>query len=114
MTEHFEPEPESSAEPPVWVKDGKAVTEFRRKFKEEMTRERTKEKKLAQQTWLKKAPKGFLFCFSRNFRHVIGLLNRFPNIDMEALKEQYPNVNLKLVKNSRKFKPQFWEKEPKL
>lgn len=50
MTEHFEPEPEASAEPPVWVKDGRAVTEFRRKFKEQMTRERTKEKKLAHQT----------------------------------------------------------------
>ncbi|KAF5277775.1 hypothetical protein FQR65_LT03755 [Abscondita terminalis] len=41
----------------------------------------------------------------RNFNHVIGLLNRFPKMDMEALKEQYPDVDIEKAKASRKYKP---------
>ncbi|KAG5888920.1 hypothetical protein JTB14_019416 [Gonioctena quinquepunctata] len=43
----------------------------------------------------------------RNFNHVIGLLNRFPNMDMEALKEQYPDVDIEKAKESRKYRPYF-------
>lgn len=46
MMEHFEPPPEDSTEPPVWVQDGRPVTEFRRKFKEMMAGDRRKERKL--------------------------------------------------------------------
>ncbi|KAB0797327.1 hypothetical protein PPYR_08321 [Photinus pyralis] len=41
----------------------------------------------------------------RDFNHVIGLLNRFPKMDMEALKEQYPDVDIEKAKASRKYKP---------
>ncbi|KAK4880264.1 hypothetical protein RN001_008410 [Aquatica leii] len=41
----------------------------------------------------------------RNFNHVIGLLNRFPKMDMEALKEQYPDVDIEKAKASRRYKP---------
>lgn len=40
----------------------------------------------------------------RDFNHVIGLMNRFPNMDMEALKEQYPDVDIEKAKRSRKYK----------
>ncbi|CAH0558195.1 unnamed protein product [Brassicogethes aeneus] len=46
----------------------------------------------------------------REFNHVIGLLNRFPNMDMEALKQQYPEVDIEKAKNSRKYGGHF---EPK-
>lgn len=41
----------------------------------------------------------------RNFNHVIGLLNRFPKMDMEALKKEYPDVDIEKAKGSRKYKP---------
>nr|AEE61946.1 unknown [Dendroctonus ponderosae] len=43
----------------------------------------------------------------RNFNHVIGLLNRFPNMDMEALKEKYPDVDIEKAKRSRKYGGHF-------
>lgn len=39
--------------------------------------------------------------------HVIGLLKRFPDMDMQALKEQYPNVDLERARNSRKCRGHF-------
>ncbi|XP_022899910.2 large ribosomal subunit protein uL29m [Onthophagus taurus] len=44
---------------------------------------------------------------TRNFNHVIGLLKRFPNIDLEAIKEQYPDVDINKAKNSRKCRGHF-------
>ncbi|KAF5281279.1 hypothetical protein FQA39_LY05165 [Lamprigera yunnana] len=41
----------------------------------------------------------------RDFNHVIGLLNRFPKMDMDALKDQYPDVDIEKAKASRKYKP---------
>ncbi|CAH1183534.1 unnamed protein product [Phaedon cochleariae] len=46
----------------------------------------------------------------RNFNHVIGLMNRFPNMDMEAVKEQYPDVDIEKAKSSRKYKGHFLPK----
>ncbi|EFA03754.1 large ribosomal subunit protein uL29m [Tribolium castaneum] len=43
----------------------------------------------------------------RNFNHVIGLLNRFPNMDMQALKEQYPDVDIEKAKASRRHRGHF-------
>ncbi|RZC43254.1 39S ribosomal protein L47, mitochondrial, partial [Asbolus verrucosus] len=43
----------------------------------------------------------------RNFNHVIGLLNRFPNMDMEALQEQYPDVDIEKAKASHKCRGHF-------
>ncbi|XP_050315181.1 39S ribosomal protein L47, mitochondrial-like [Anthonomus grandis grandis] len=43
----------------------------------------------------------------RNFNHVIGLMNRFPNMNMEAVKKQFPDVDLEKVKRSRKFGGHF-------
>ncbi|CAH1127813.1 unnamed protein product [Ceutorhynchus assimilis] len=44
---------------------------------------------------------------ARNFNHVIGLLNRFPNMDIAALKQQYPDVDLEKAKRSRKYGGHF-------
>ncbi|KAJ8955541.1 hypothetical protein NQ318_001371 [Aromia moschata] len=44
---------------------------------------------------------------TRDFNHVIGLLNRFPDLDMEALKEQYPDVDIEKAKASRKYGGHF-------
>jgi len=43
----------------------------------------------------------------RDFNHVIGLLNRFPNLDREALKKQYPDVDVEKAKLSRKYGGHF-------
>ncbi|KAJ8920707.1 hypothetical protein NQ315_004846 [Exocentrus adspersus] len=43
----------------------------------------------------------------RDFNHVIHLLNRFPDMDMQALKEQYPNVDIEKAKASRKYGGHF-------
>ncbi|XP_066156144.1 large ribosomal subunit protein uL29m [Euwallacea fornicatus] len=43
----------------------------------------------------------------RNFRRVIALLNQFPNMDMTALKQQYPGVDIEKAKLSRKYRPHF-------
>lgn len=44
---------------------------------------------------------------NRNFNHVVGLLNRFPEMDMQALKEQYPDVDIDQAKRSRKYGGHF-------
>ncbi|VEN38503.1 unnamed protein product [Callosobruchus maculatus] len=44
---------------------------------------------------------------SRNFNHVVQLLKRFPNMDMEALQQQYPDVDLEKAKRSRKARGHF-------
>lgn len=44
---------------------------------------------------------------TRDFNHVIGHLKRFPDMDMEALKEQYPDVDIEKAKNSRKCRGHF-------
>ncbi|XP_018319382.1 uncharacterized protein LOC108732886 [Agrilus planipennis] len=43
----------------------------------------------------------------RNFNHVINLMNRFPNLDMEAIKRDYPDVDIEKAKASRKYRPMF-------
>ncbi|KAK9869655.1 hypothetical protein WA026_003403 [Henosepilachna vigintioctopunctata] len=55
--------------------------------------------KLGENTFMYKKRKR-----TRDFNHVIGLLNRFPNMDMEALKGQYPDVDIEKAKRSRKYK----------
>ncbi|XP_046669686.1 39S ribosomal protein L47, mitochondrial [Homalodisca vitripennis] len=32
--------------------------------------------------------------------HVLGLMRRFPNLDLEAIKEKYPDVDIEKIKNS--------------
>lgn len=44
---------------------------------------------------------------NRDFNHVQHLLKRFPNMDMEALNAQYPNVDLEKAKRSRKVRGHF-------
>ncbi|KAL1497159.1 hypothetical protein ABEB36_008164 [Hypothenemus hampei] len=61
--------------------------------------------KLRERLYLNKRRK-----HTRDFNHVIGLLNRFPNMDMEALKQQYPDVDIERAKRSRKYGGHF---EPK-
>ncbi|KAJ9600854.1 hypothetical protein L9F63_000966 [Diploptera punctata] len=39
---------------------------------------------------------------NREKNHVLGLMRRFPNLDMEAVKEQFPSVNIEKIRNSKK------------
>lgn len=48
-----------------------------------------------------------IIIFRRDFNHVIGLLNRFPNMDMEALRKEYPDVDIEKAKRSRKYGGHF-------
>ncbi|KAJ8980204.1 hypothetical protein NQ317_002217 [Molorchus minor] len=50
---------------------------------------------------------GLKYNHRRDFNHVIGLLKRFPNMDMVALKEQYPDVDLERAKRSLKCRGHF-------
>ncbi|KAL1116769.1 hypothetical protein AAG570_005241 [Ranatra chinensis] len=43
----------------------------------------------------------------RDRNHVLGLLRRFPDMDMEALKEQYPTVDIERVKRWKKATGHF-------
>lgn len=38
-------------------------------------------------------------------------MNRFPNLDMEAVKIQYPDVDIEKAKASRRYKPRYIPKE---
>ena len=43
------------------------------------------------------------FFFNRlQNREAIGLLKRFPNLDMEALQEKYPDVNVEKLKFNKR------------
>ncbi|KRT79878.1 hypothetical protein AMK59_7624, partial [Oryctes borbonicus] len=67
---------------------GKDLKEFLLKYKEKMYLEQRKKK-------------------NRDFNHVCGLLRRFPNMDMQALKEQYPDVDIERAKNSSRSRGHF-------
>ncbi|XP_063226201.1 large ribosomal subunit protein uL29m [Bacillus rossius redtenbacheri] len=62
---------------------GHAVTSFLRLYREKLFLDKRK-------------------AFNRRRNHVMHLLKRFPNIDREALKEQYPDVNVNEVMSNRK------------
>lgn len=49
----------------------------------------------------------FTCFFSRDRNHVIGLLKRFPNMDMEALKAKYPDVDIDRCKASSKARGHY-------
>ncbi|PSN33762.1 hypothetical protein C0J52_21676 [Blattella germanica] len=38
----------------------------------------------------------------RDLNHVLGLLKRFPNLDEEAVKEQYPSVDIQKIRYHKK------------
>lgn len=44
---------------------------------------------------------------SRDRNHVMGLLKRFPNMDLEAVKEQYPDVDIKKCLENKKSRGHF-------
>lgn len=44
---------------------------------------------------------------NRDYNHVQHLLKKFPNLDMEALKAQYPDVDLEKAKRTRKARGHF-------
>ncbi|KAI4465219.1 ribosomal protein l47 mitochondrial-related [Holotrichia oblita] len=67
---------------------GKDLKEFFLKYKEKIFVENKKSKR-------------------RNFNHVCGLLKRFPNMDMEALKQQYPDVDIEKAKNCKRSRGHF-------
>ena len=48
-----------------------------------------------------------LCCFSRQMNRVATLMRIFPNLDMEAVKEQYPLVDIEKVKKLRKTDGHF-------
>ncbi|KAG6439754.1 hypothetical protein O3G_MSEX001050 [Manduca sexta] len=65
-----------------------AVKKFRRLYSEKLRNEERKAR-------------------NRDFNHVQHLLKRFPNIDMETLKAQYPTVDLEKAKRSKKSRGHF-------
>ncbi|XP_072940589.1 large ribosomal subunit protein uL29m [Epargyreus clarus] len=44
---------------------------------------------------------------TRDYNHVQQLLKRFPNLDMEALKAQYPDVDIEKAKRTKKARGHF-------
>ncbi|XP_066902052.1 large ribosomal subunit protein uL29m isoform X2 [Halyomorpha halys] len=44
---------------------------------------------------------------NRDKNHVLGLLKRFPDMDISILKEQYPHLNIDRLKLNRKADPHF-------
>lgn len=44
----------------------------------------------------------YISVFSRDRNHVMHLMKRYPNMDMEVLKEQYPSVDIEKIKNYSK------------
>lgn len=48
-----------------------------------------------------------IFFFSRDKNHVMHLMKRYPNMDMDTLKEQYPSVNIEKVKNYSKIRGHY-------
>lgn len=47
---------------------------------------------------------------NRDFNHVQQLLKRFPNLNMENLKAEYPNVDIEKAKRTRKARGHFFPK----
>nr|XP_021188381.2 39S ribosomal protein L47, mitochondrial [Helicoverpa armigera] len=47
---------------------------------------------------------------NRDFNHVQHLLKRFPDLDMEKLKAEYPNVDIEKAKRSKKARGHFMPK----
>lgn len=47
---------------------------------------------------------------NKDFRHVQQLLKRFPNMSMEALKAEYPNVDIEKAKRSKKARGHYMPK----
>ncbi|XP_068630597.1 large ribosomal subunit protein uL29m [Battus philenor] len=47
---------------------------------------------------------------NRDFNHVQHLLKRFPDMDMEKLKEEYPNVDIEKAKRTKKARGHFFPK----
>ncbi len=43
----------------------------------------------------------------RDFNHVAGLFKRFPNMDITALKQQYPDVDIEKAKNSKRARGHY-------
>lgn len=52
----------------------------------------------------------FFFCFfllSRDRNHVMHLMKRYPNMDMEAVKKLYPSVDTDKIKNYTKTRGHY-------
>jgi len=48
-----------------------------------------------------------MYYFSRDTNHVMHLMKRYPNMDMDAVKEQYPSVDIEKIKNYRKVRGHY-------
>jgi len=44
----------------------------------------------------------FNCCYSRERNHVVGLMKRFPNLDLEAVKQQFPSVDIDKIRYNKK------------
>lgn len=45
--------------------------------------------------------------FSRDRNHVMHLMKRYPNLDMDAVKQQYPSVDIEKIKNYHKVRGHY-------
>lgn len=52
----------------------------------------------------------FFIYFSRDRNHVMGLMKRFPNLDIEAVKEEYPEVDIDKCRQAKKARGNFLPK----
>lgn len=68
-----------------------AILKFRKLYNEKIYREKRKER-------------------NRDYNHVQHLFKRFPNMDIEAVKAEYPNVNVERARQSRKARGHYFPK----
>ncbi|XP_015516017.1 39S ribosomal protein L47, mitochondrial [Neodiprion lecontei] len=67
---------------------GNAVHKFRKLYREKLWNEKRKAR-------------------NRDRNHVMHLMKRFPNLDLEAVKEQYPDVDIENLKSQKKARGHF-------
>lgn len=63
-----------------FYKPNMAVSKFLRLYREKLFNEKRKKR-------------------NRDFNHVVQLIKRFPNLDMNAVREQFPSVDIEKAKN---------------
>lgn len=49
----------------------------------------------------------YVYFFSRDRNHVMHLMKRYPNLDMDAVKQQYPSVDIEKIKNYHKVRGHY-------
>ncbi|KAF0291082.1 39S ribosomal protein L47, mitochondrial [Amphibalanus amphitrite] len=85
LTEHVEPETDSNRVRPARPYASPDVANFLKLKHEQEKTERNREAR-------------------RRHRHVVGLLRRFPDLDLDMLREQYPDVDMDRVRRDKRIR----------